>query len=166
MKKLYAPWRQAYAGRIHAKEKSACIFCQAAHTTDDKKYFVIRRYKHCFLMLNTYPYNAGHIMIISNEHCADLAHLSVTARTELMHAINDGIQLLKKTLKPESFNVGINLGKFAGAGIPDHLHVHIVPRWQGDTNFMPIIAQTKQISFDLHEIYKKLTAQSKKFDKI
>lgn len=163
MEKLYAPWRQKYASKKTKKEThELCIFCQAAQAKKDKDYFVIKRYKTCFVILNTYPYNAGHIMVVSNKHCAELSQLSDQEQTELIKAVTESTQLLKKTLKPDGFNLGINLGSVAGAGIKDHLHVHIVPRWSGDTNFMPLIANTKHISFDLNKIYQTLCTKTAK----
>lgn len=158
MKKLYAPWRSSYVtDREHktSKEKS-CVFCEKAKSLSDDKEYIIKRYPYCFVMLNTYPYNAGHVMIIPNKHVKDLTELSSEERIELMHALSETVTILNKTLTPDGINIGINLGKAAGAGIPKHLHIHVLPRWEGDTNFMPLLAETKQVSMDLNEIYQIL----------
>lgn len=110
-------------------------------------------------MLNKYPYNAGHLLILPIKHVASLAELTKEARSELIELQSQSVEILQKTLNNDGANIGINLGKAAGAGIPSHLHIHILPRWQGDTNFMPTIAQTKVISFDLGQYYKKLKKQ-------
>lgn len=157
MDAIYAPWRQAYAGKVQDKKNdNVCVFCQMTQAKDDKKFFIVKRYDTCFVVLNTYPYNAGHVMVIPNKHCANLENLTTQESAEFMHAITQTVILLKENLNPDGLNLGMNLGKLAGAGIPDHLHFHILPRWAGDTNFMPLIAGTKQISFDLHKIYEQI----------
>lgn len=164
MEKLYAPWRQNYVQDVNKKRKKAgCVFCDHIKSTDDdEKNFVIKRYQHSIVMLNLYPYNAGHILVLPKKHCKELSELSVTEQAALMHTLTTSIALLKKTLKPDGFNVGISLGKAAGAGIPGHLHIHILPRWEGDTNFLPLLAETKQISVDLVKLYQQL---KRAFDK-
>jgi len=158
MKKLYAPWREQYVTKAeHKKNKpKGCLFCNKAKRKNDEKEFIIARYPHCFVMMNLYPYNAGHLMIIPNKHTKDLKKLSSAERVELIHALSESIDILNKTLKPDGINVGINLGKAAGASVPGHLHIHVLPRWKGDTNFMPLLAETKHISTDLKKIYKTL----------
>ena len=170
MKNLYAPWRSAYTTQVtNTKDDSVdpkdCIFCKQFNTHDDKKYFILRRFKHTVVILNLYPYNAGHILILPREHCADLHSMSQQARFELMELMAITVPLLKKTLHAQGINVGLNLGKAAGAGIPAHLHMHIIPRWVGDTNFLPVIAETKQISTDLNEIYELLLPEFQNIDK-
>jgi len=158
MKKLYAPWRERYITEAeHKKRKTkGCLFCKKVKTKSDAKEYILKRYPYCFVVLNAYPYNAGHLMIVPNKHTKDLKKLSSDERIELMHALSTSINILNKTLRPDGINVGINLGKAAGAGIPGHLHIHVLPRWQGDTNFMPLLAETKHISTDLNKIYKEL----------
>lgn len=155
MKHLYAPWRSQY---IQANQTSnACVFCTQATTTQDKQHFIIKRYEHCFLVLNLFPYNPGHLLVIPYEHQASLELLPRAARHELMDVITHAIQILTKELKAQGFNVGVNLGgKAAGGSIPDHLHMHVLPRYQGDTNFLVTLAETKQISANLLELYEKL----------
>lgn len=161
MKLLYAPWRNKYVdtiekGKMENSSKEDCVFCAIIKDHDDKKHFVFRRFTHHVIMLNTYPYNAGHLLIVSLEHVKDLKDVSPEARHELIDLTNESIKILTSAMKAEGINVGINLGKTAGAGIPSHFHQHILPRWPGDTNFLPLLAETKQISVDLIAIYKML----------
>ena len=125
-------------------------------TKEDEKRFVLRRFKHCFVMLNLYPYNAGHLLIVPYLHEGQLSGLSSEARFELAELTMLSSQILRDELNAQGINIGMNLGRAAGAGIPSHVHQHVLPRWEGDTNFLATLADTKQISFDLHEIYKKL----------
>jgi len=168
MKKLFAPWRSDYASdsgeaKKEKTTKTQCLFCSQLKENKDETYFILKRLKHSFVMLNRYPYNAGHLLVLPIKHCANLNDLSKEERAELMELTNHSIEIVNKVLKNDGLNVGLNLGKAAGAGIPSHLHIHILPRWEGDTNFMPTIAQTKVISFDLGQIYGQL---KQKFDKI
>lgn len=161
MEKLYAPWRSLYVKGVHDNKNdhapsNNCVFCEQFKQEQDTKNYILRRFAHTVVMLNLYPYNAGHILILPREHHKTLNAMSKDARAELMEVTNAGVEILTTILGAEGNNVGINLGKSAGAGIPEHLHIHIVPRWRGDTNFLPVIAQTKQISIDLNEIYQKL----------
>ncbi len=158
MEKLYAPWRSNYVTQPSKETENSkkCIFCEKIKSNDDKKNFILARYPHCFIMMNLYPYNAGHLMIIPNKHTKDLKNLSSDERIELMNALSEATDALNKTLKPDGINIGINIGKAAGAGIPNHLHIHVLPRWEGDTNFMPLLAETKHISTDLNKIYDQL----------
>lgn len=161
MKKLYAPWRADYTtGSAHKNRENQsqdeCIFCQQIYSQEDEKHFVLKRFEHHLVMLNLYPYNAGHLLILSLEHSASLSELSTSARAELIELTTICVEILKQALSAHGINVGINLGKAAGAGIPSHLHTHVLPRFVGDTNFMPTLANTKVISFDLQEIYQKL----------
>jgi ATP adenylyltransferase len=161
MNMLYAPWRSEYTsdtneGKNTDNSQDTCVFCKQFAENNDQKYGIIKRFKHVVLVLNKYPYNAGHVLILPINHVDSISKLSNEARTELINLMAIGTEIIQKTLKSDGINVGINLGKFAGAGIPAHLHVHLLPRWQGDTNFMPTIAETKVISFDLTTIYQKL----------
>jgi len=161
MKKIYAPWRSQYVSKVaHSKKEQVkskdCIFCSKFSKKNDGRNFILKRYKHVAAILNLYPYNAGHIMVIPFEHKKDLSTLSTETRAELMEVTSLSVGIVKKILRPHGFNVGLNLGKAGGAGIPSHLHMHIVPRWNGDTNFFPVIGETKSVSIDLSEIYKHL----------
>lgn len=151
MKNLWAPWRQEYI----LAEKKGCIFCRAIEDTDDDKNLVVCRAKECFLILNKYPYNYGHLMIASNEHKCDFDELNDQEMLEIMRLLGRAKAALRECIKPEGFNIGVNIGKAAGAG-EQHLHFHIVPRWVGDTNFMPVASETKVISQHLSELLTKL----------
>ncbi len=159
MKKLYAPWRGEYtASTVRVTDKKDCVFCDVFKEKKDSKNFILKRFKDNYIILNRYPYNAGHLLVIPTKHIANLSDLSESARSELMDLLAVSEKLLRNSLKAEGINIGLNQGKAAGAGIPKHLHFHVLPRWQGDTNFLPALAETKQISFDLNKIYKQLKA--------
>ena len=153
MKNIWAPWRKEYI--VGEKEKN-CIFCKAFQDNQDQKNLVLYRGKECFCILNKYPYNNGHLMIAPKMHKGDLPELSDSEMLELLTMARDVINVLAQKMKPDGFNVGFNLGKDAGAGVEDHIHLHIVPRWNGDTNFMPVIADTKVISQSLDDLYMEL----------
>lgn len=156
MDKLWAPWRVKYIRNI---KKKGCIFCKARAKTDE---YVVFKTEHSIVMLNIYPYNNGHILVSPLRHLASLEQLKDEEALDLFRAVKKAQKLLDKVLKPQGYNVGINLSRAAGAGITGHLHVHIVPRWVGDTNFMPVLSGTKIISQSLDELYKLLkNAQSK-----
>jgi len=153
MKKIWAPWRSIL---IYDRKSKGCIFCKAAKSKADKKHFVLERSKFCFSILNIYPYNNGHIMIVPYRHKGSLSDFNKEELTDLMLLTQKTTALLKRMLKPDGFNVGFNIGKLSGAGFPGHIHVHIVPRWLGDTNFMPVLTQTKVISESLNSLYRRL----------
>ncbi|NQT90498.1 MAG: HIT domain-containing protein [Candidatus Omnitrophica bacterium] len=153
MNKIWAPWRSQF---IYSRKKKGCIFCEARDARDDKKSFVVERSESSFSMLNIYPYNNGHVMVAPNRHKASLKVLKPGELADLMLLLNRTTQRIDKALKPDGYNIGINLGKVAGAGFPGHVHIHIVPRWLGDTNFMPVISGTKVISESLNSLYKRL----------
>ncbi|MCM8779772.1 MAG: HIT domain-containing protein [Candidatus Omnitrophica bacterium] len=153
MKIIWAPWRIKY---IHAKKKKGCIFCAALK---EKNNFVITRNKFSFSMLNTFPYNNGHIMISPNRHTGKLESLSEIEALDLFKTLLETKKLLDKTLSPQGYNIGINIKEAAGAGVTGHLHIHIVPRWKADTNFMSVCSDTKVISQSLKELYSKLKKQ-------
>jgi ATP adenylyltransferase len=161
MKHLYAPWRSEYSQSVaqtkqeHATQEN-CTFCIQFKDKDDEEHFILRRFEHCIVMLNVYPYNAGHLLILPDQHVALLPELSKATRSELIELVSHSSTILKELLQAHGINIGLNLGKAAGAGIPSHLHFHVLPRYTGDTNFLPTLADTKQISFDLKAIYKKL----------
>ncbi|MGE0269081.1 MAG: HIT domain-containing protein [Candidatus Omnitrophota bacterium] len=156
MDKLWAPWRAAYITKI-AQKKTGCVFCHIyKEKKNDKKNYVICRSDHSYAVLNLYPYNNGHILIVPNRHIDDTSRLRKEERDDLFDLFEDIKALLRKVLKVQGFNIGINLGKEAGAGYPGHVHIHIVPRWRGDVNFMPVTANTKVISQSLNEVHKQL----------
>ncbi len=153
MEQLWAPWRMEY---IRSDKSGECIFCKGLKGGDDRSNLLLLRGRGSSIMLNRYPYNSGHLMIFPNRHVKDLSLLEGGESTEIMDMLNLSIEVLKKTMNPMGFNIGINMGKCAGAGIEDHLHIHVVPRWEGDTNFMPVIGDTKVISQHLMETYDSL----------
>lgn len=155
MDKLWAPWRSKYVTSILKKTKG-CVFCQMLKERRDKKNYIFIRQGHSFSVLNLYPYNNGHVLILPFRHIDDLSKLTKEEREELFDLLDITKTLLKKVLAPSGFNIGINLGRAAGAGFPGHVHIHLVPRWKGDVNFMPVIAQTKVVSQSLKMLYEKL----------
>ncbi len=160
MKLLWAPWRVKF---IRQKKQKTCIFCNKIRQKNDKKNLVVYRGKHNFVILNLYPYTNAHLMVVPNRHISDLELLSKDELYELFDLVCQMVKILKKTYKIDGCNIGINLGKAAGAGVDEHLHVHIVPRWLGDTNFMPVVSNTKVISESLNETYKILKKEIKNF---
>lgn len=152
--KLWAPWRVEYFEKPGAPE----FLSEAARTSDDAGHLVLTRRKNSFLMMNRYPYAVGHLMAVPYRKVADLGALGDNEIAELFSLVVHAQELLGKVVKAQGFNIGINIGECAGAGVPDHLHVHIVPRWRGDTNFMPILSGTRVISEALEPLYNKLIA--------
>ncbi len=161
MDKLWAPWREQYVTK-HIKENKACVFCRILKEKKDKTNFVVMRTKLSSVILNLYPYNNGHLLIVPNRHVNDISKLKREEREDLFDALDVAKKLLDDVLKPNGYNIGINLGRAAGAGFPGHLHVHVVPRWKGDVNFMPVTASTKVISQSLKSVHKLLTDAYKK----
>jgi ATP adenylyltransferase len=153
MKILWAPWRSKYVTKVEKNEE--CIFCQKLDGKDEEN-LVLWRGNTCFAMLNIFPYNNGHLMIAPYRHIASLKDLNEEEKLELMQALTLWLEILKEALQCQGFNIGMNIGKVAGAGVPDHIHLHIVPRWEGDTNFMPVIGETKVIPQSLSSTYKML----------
>jgi len=154
MKQLWAPWRIKYI--LEADKADGCIFCDKPKEDKDQENLILYRGRKCFVMMNKFPYNNGHLMIAPYRHTADLAGLSPEEREELMALAGMSVEILERTLSAQGFNIGMNLGRVAGAGIDQHLHLHVVPRWSGDTNFMPILGDVKVISEALEETYRKL----------
>ncbi|MDG6026618.1 MAG: HIT domain-containing protein [Candidatus Brocadia sp.] len=151
MKNLWAPWRMTYI-QEHPKD-NGCFLCNAFLDNQDEKHLIVVRGKECFCILNKYPYNSGHLMIAPNKHKPDISDLTDHEMLEIMKLARDMKELLASMMKPEGFNLGINLGKSAGAGLIGHFHLHIVPRWNGDTNFMPVISEVKVIPQSLTDLY-------------
>jgi len=164
MEKLWAPWRVKYITNI-AKGLKGCIFCNIYKEKKDKKNFIIIREKHAFSVLNIYPYNNGHVLIVPNRHVDDLSKLNREEREGLIDLLEETKALLDGVMRSDGYNIGINLGKAAGAGFPDHMHIHIVPRWVGDVNFMPVTGSTKVISQSLKSLHEKLLTAHKKSKK-
>ena len=158
LKRIWAPWRLEYVAAIH-EHSGECIFCVPGTTGEDRAHHIIARRSSCFAMLNRYPYNNGHLLVSPDRHVATLAELSDDELNALVRLVRDVVALLEETLGPHGFNVGINLGRAAGAGITDHLHWHIVPRWTGDTNFMPATANTRVMPQSLDALWELLHAK-------
>jgi len=157
LKRLFAPWRSAYIASFRSTSKSKpCLFCRIVKESRDKKNLIVWRGKHCFIVMNLFPYNSGHLMVVPYKHTAKLELLSDGVYLEVMQATAMATQALSKVCGPHGFNLGANLGRVAGAGIDKHIHFHIVPRWNGDTNFMPVLTDTKLISDDLKRTWAKL----------
>jgi ATP adenylyltransferase len=152
MKILWAPWRINYI----LGKKEGCIFCDKLKENKDRENYILLRGKDSFVMLNTFPYNNGHLMVAPYKHVPDFDGLEDSELRELIGLVKKCTQMLKKTLKPEGFNIGVNVGKVAGAGVEGHIHIHIVPRWEGDTNFISIVGKTKIIPESLNDTYRKL----------
>ncbi|NIM05734.1 MAG: HIT domain-containing protein [Armatimonadetes bacterium] len=144
MERLWAPWRMEYIEGM-GKEEKGCIFCTSASEDRDTENFILYRGKTVFIILNTFPYTNGHLLVAPYRHTADLTDLQEGEARELLSAATLGIKALRRAMSPDGFNLGINLSRTAGAGIADHLHLHIVPRWTGDTNFMSVCGEAKVI---------------------
>ena len=154
MEHIWAPWRMEYVQTMGKEE--GCILCDKPKQGNDAANYILYRGDKNFIIMNTYPYNPGHLMIAPYRHIANLEELTDEEFHEHFEIVSRSIKLLRQVFNPGGFNIGINMGKVAGAGIEEHLHTHIVPRWQADTNFMPVISDTKVISEALAETYKKL----------
>lgn len=161
MDKLWAPWRVKYITTILKKQKG-CVFCQIIKEKNDKKNLIVSRHESAFSVLNLYPYNNGHMLVLPNRHVNDISKLTRDERDCLMDLLDDTKELLDSVLHPGGYNIGINVGRIAGAGFPGHVHIHIVPRWKGDVNFMPVTANTKIVSQSLFTLHKLLVDANKK----
>jgi ATP adenylyltransferase len=154
---LRAPWRIDYINSSkNDPQKTGCIFCKYPTEENDEENLIISRGTRCYALLNRYPYSNGHLMIIPYRHTADMCSLSDDEKLEIMSLSQIALLALKTIMKPDGFNLGINLGKVAGAGIDSHLHLHIVPRWNGDTNFMSVTAETKVLPEALSKTRRNL----------
>jgi ATP adenylyltransferase len=150
---LWAPWRMEY---ILGPKEQGCIFCDKPKQTQDRENLILHRGAQAFVIMNKYPYNNGHLLIVPYRHEADLGRLTNAESLEMMELLQKSAAALKGTCAPQGFNIGMNVGAVAGAGIDSHLHFHIVPRWNADTNFMPIIGHTKVVSEGLWETWAHL----------
>jgi len=158
MERLWAPWRIRYIENC-ASKASGCVFCEAAAAKDDADRLILSRGERTMTIMNLYPYTNGHLMIVPYRHVADLAALDDAERLEIMRAATTAVEVLREALGCDGNNLGINLGRPAGAGIDAHLHLHVVPRWNGDTNFMAVVDDTRVISEALADTYRKLRAR-------
>jgi ATP adenylyltransferase len=136
----------------------ACVFCAALAAGDDRRALVLHRGTHAFLILNAFPYSSGHLMAAATRHGVSLEDADPAELAETMALVQRGIRALRAAYRPDGFNVGVNHGRVAGAGVPDHLHVHVVPRWNGDANFMPVIGDTKVLPEALETTFERLSA--------
>ncbi|MDR3353540.1 MAG: HIT domain-containing protein [Synergistaceae bacterium] len=154
---IHAPWRMEYINSAGKNDDEECIFCKYPKMRTDDENLIISRGSHVFLMLNRYPYSSGHLMVVPYRHTSDFLTLTEDESLDLMKMSQSAVLVLKKEFKPDGFNLGINLGKVAGAGIDSHIHLHIVPRWNGDTNFMSVTAETKVLPEALAVTWKRLS---------
>lgn len=154
MDRIWAPWRGDYVTGIGKTE--GCVFCKLPKLDNDKDNLILYRGKTCFIIMNLFPYNNGHLMVIPYRHLNDFTLMTDEEMLEMNKLTSKALQAVKSTMNPQGFNTGMNLGRAAGSGIDDHIHYHIVPRWAGDSNFMPVIGQTKVISEHMVTTYDKL----------
>lgn len=152
MKRLWAPWRMKFV----ETNLPGCVFCEALKQPIGPNSLVIAHARDCFLILNRYPYTSGHFLVVANQHVASLEDLEADMRAEMMEMVNRGMAVIRRVYHPEAFNVGANIGAAAGAGIAGHVHMHVVPRWTGDTNFMLTLAETKVMPEELPETYRRV----------
>jgi len=156
MNKIFAPWRVEYVKKAKDEDYNECIFCEKPQENKDKENLLLLRGDKSFIILNKYPYNPGHGMVSTYRHIADYTKLSTEEVTEIHKLISNYIGAVEKVFNPDGFNIGMNIGKTGGAGIEDHLHIHIVPRWEGDNNFMPVLSDTRIISQSIESSYEEL----------
>ncbi len=155
MERLWAPWRDAYVSTTSEKS-GGCIFCDKPREDRDAENYIVYRAERVFVILNAYPYNNGHLMVVPYAHIGDLEQVAPATLAEMMRVAQRCVHVLRATMRPDAFNVGMNIGRPAGAGIADHIHMHVVPRWTGDTNFMPVVADTRVLSQSLQSSYALL----------
>ena len=157
METMFAPWRMEY---LVCEKQEGCVFCKCSTRCDD---YIVFEGKTCFLMLNRYPYVNGHLMIIPERHLDDISELTMEERSEIFALLDTSVKVLRDAMKPNGFNVGMNLGKAAGAGIAEHVHVHVIPRWEGDTNFMSVVGHVRVVPEDLATTAEKLAPLFRKY---
>jgi ATP adenylyltransferase len=157
MQHLHAPWRTEYVER---PMPAGCFFCQVgeASSEDDRANLVIARTPVALVLLNRFPYNTGHLMVAPRRHLANLAELDDELLLPVMSEVRTSLQVLERTFSPEGFNVGANIGRAAGAGVPDHVHIHVVPRWNADTNFMPVLSEVKVVNQHLEQTWNRVVS--------
>jgi len=153
MEQIWAPWRIEY---IRQAEKDGCFLCEKPKENKDESNFILFRGESNFIILNSFPYNTGHLMVVPYRHIGRLDGLTDEEAKEHFELVKRSLRLLNQVMRPAGFNIGMNLGKVSGAGVDDHIHTHIVPRWQGDTNFMPVISNTRVVPEALAAAYKRL----------
>lgn len=151
---IFAPWRYAYITSAH--EATGCLFCELSQAGNDEKALIVHRDKHCFVILNAFPYTSGHVMVVPYQHVDQLQQLSPEAAQEMMELTRRLEGILRELYHPEGLNLGMNLGKAAGAGIAGHIHMHVLPRWVADANFISVIGETRILPEDLATTYKRI----------
>lgn len=158
MDKLWAPWRSVYVTSAAGEPDPDCIFCAKLNDDParDEENLLLARTDRCFVLMNLYPYNNGHLLVAPHRHVGDITALDDAEMLELFQVTRRMVEVLRRAFNPDGFNMGINVGRVAGAGIPGHFHIHIVPRWNGDTNFMPVLGDVKVISEGLEMTYRKI----------
>ena len=154
MERIWAPWRQSYVS--NETPCKSCIFCTGPGAKDDRDRLILLRSEYSLMMLNRYPYTGGHLLVAPLRHTAEPDDLTDAELLDFMHLLSRGRALLNRVATPDGFNLGMNLGKAAGAGVADHLHIHIVPRWNGDSNFMTVVGDVRVIPEGLAEAYERL----------
>jgi ATP adenylyltransferase len=154
MKRLWAPWRMKFV----EQHKTDCVFCSVQAQTNDVKNLVVFSGQTAFVILNRYPYTSGHLMVVANVHRPSLEDLEAETRAEMLELVTEGMRTLRKVYRPDAFNLGANIGEAAGAGIAGHVHLHVVPRWGGDTNFMSTVGDTRVLPEELDETYRRVRA--------
>lgn len=160
MEQLWAPWRLAYVEKPPPSSDGDCFLCRGLQASDDRASLIVERTRLSTIVLNRFPYNNGHLLIAPQAHLAEPSDLSDAEVLDLQHAVRKYIDLLRQIVKPDGFNVGLNLGRVAGAGLPGHLHWHVVPRWSGDTNFMPVLADVRVIPQSLEALWELLCSRT------
>jgi ATP adenylyltransferase len=156
MKRIWSPWRVQY---IHNPTPVGCIFCDKPKESRDPQNLILFRGSYNFVILNAFPYNPGHLMVVPYRHIGKLEDMRVEERNEHYQIVSQAVGVLRSETKTADFNIGMNLGRVAGAGIADHVHTHVVPRWNGDSNFMPVIGETRIISDSMENIYNRLNGK-------
>ncbi len=156
MERLWRPWRGAYVRNAESLCDEGCIFCAKPESGDDRAALILHRGATAFVIMNLYPYNTGHVMVAPFRHAGDLEDLEEAERAELMELTLLMVRAVRSAMRPPGFNLGMNMGKAAGAGYDQHLHMHVVPRWQGDTNFMPVLAGSKVMPESITATYDRL----------
>jgi ATP adenylyltransferase len=161
MEKLWAPWRVEYI----RNPGTGCFFCKSLKSKDDKQVLILDRSQHAFIIMNRFPYNNGHLMVAPVRHVGLLEYLDNEEILDIHRMLTRALKALNYSMQPQGYNIGINQGCVAGAGVVDHVHIHCVPRWQGDTNFMPVLSETKVVSEALLETYEKIKQGLERLDK-
>jgi ATP adenylyltransferase len=158
MKRMWTPWRIEYILSDKSEKHSGCLFCNKANEKRDRENLILYRGERCYIILNLYPYNNGHLMVVPYAHCASVTDLDAATLGDMMLLVRRCVATLKKSMTPDGFNIGINIGHAAGAGVAHHVHMHVVPRWVGDSNFIPVLSETRLIPEDLNQTYERLLA--------